>query len=37
MDEAIVEGAYSCLYKPFSVDDIIKILEKIEKEGNGGE
>jgi DNA-binding NtrC family response regulator len=29
--QAIEKGAYSCLYKPFDMDEAIRIIEEISK------
>ena len=29
VDQAIVQGAYTCIYKPFDVEKVAKLLERI--------
>ena len=29
IDQAITEGAYACIYKPFEVEKVAKLLERI--------
>ena len=36
VEKALEEGAYGCLYKPFEVDDVIGVVEKIVTQKKGG-
>ena len=37
VEKALKEGAYACLYKPFSVGEVVEVLEAIVSKKKGGE